>query len=142
MDLERVKLPRKFLIAQEALDILWTLDDSHLDVIDNELVILNPDPDALSDAEDIDDSSTRKIENMCDDQYITHEEKNGTGLYLLILLKQPLLLHGSSISLVFSNDSLSLLDFRKHITVAYLGLSIPRNASCRKLGFHKLMKIF
>ncbi|GBO27671.1 hypothetical protein AVEN_255980-1, partial [Araneus ventricosus] len=48
--------------AQEALDFLWTLDDSDLDDIDNELVILPPDIDALSDTEDIDDSSVWKME--------------------------------------------------------------------------------
>ncbi|GBM42775.1 hypothetical protein AVEN_81596-1 [Araneus ventricosus] len=30
-------MPRKFLTAQEALNFLWTLDDSDLDDIDNEL---------------------------------------------------------------------------------------------------------
>ncbi|GBL83419.1 hypothetical protein AVEN_110717-1 [Araneus ventricosus] len=67
-------MPRKFLTAQEALDFLWTLDDSDLDDIDNELVILPPDTDALRDTEDINDSSTRKVEEtMCDDQYITND---------------------------------------------------------------------
>ncbi|GBM68240.1 hypothetical protein AVEN_268721-1 [Araneus ventricosus] len=59
------------LRAEEALDFLWALDDSDLDDIDNQLVILPPDTDALSDTEDIDDSSTRKIEEtICDEQYI------------------------------------------------------------------------
>ncbi|GBM86124.1 hypothetical protein AVEN_43097-1 [Araneus ventricosus] len=31
------QMPRKFLTAQEALNYLWTLDDSDLDDIDNEL---------------------------------------------------------------------------------------------------------
>ncbi|GBM77602.1 hypothetical protein AVEN_165629-1 [Araneus ventricosus] len=56
------KLPREFLTVQEALDFLWTLDDNDLDDIDNKLVILPPDPEALSDIEDIDDPSMRKIE--------------------------------------------------------------------------------
>ncbi|GBN99461.1 hypothetical protein AVEN_213539-1 [Araneus ventricosus] len=56
---------------KEALDFFGTLDDSDLDDIDTEFAILPSDPDALSNTEDIDDSSTRKIEEtMCDDQYI------------------------------------------------------------------------
>ncbi|GBL74868.1 hypothetical protein AVEN_243711-1 [Araneus ventricosus] len=73
-------MPRKFLTGQEALDFLWTLDGSDLDDIDNELVILPPDPDALSDTEDIDDSSMRKIvETICADQCIT----NVTNVYYI-----------------------------------------------------------
>ncbi|GBM03189.1 hypothetical protein AVEN_70607-2-1, partial [Araneus ventricosus] len=55
--------------------VLGTLDDSDLDDINIELVILPPAPDALSDNEDIDDSSTRKIEEtMCDNQCITNDK--------------------------------------------------------------------
>ncbi|GBN61361.1 hypothetical protein AVEN_180203-1 [Araneus ventricosus] len=121
-------MPCKFLTAQEALEFLWTLYNSDLDGIDNELVIVPPDPDALRDTKDIDDSSRRKIEEtMRGDQYLpmismcitsynkyknevdlfdnhaadyftSIQGKNGTGLYLLMLLKQPLLLHGISIN--------------------------------------------
>ncbi|GBL79292.1 hypothetical protein AVEN_108855-1 [Araneus ventricosus] len=67
-------MPRKFLTVQEALNCLWTLDDSDLDDIDNELVIL---------PEDTDDSSTRKIEEtMCDDQCITSNNKYKNGIDL------------------------------------------------------------
>ncbi|GBM21689.1 hypothetical protein AVEN_248513-1 [Araneus ventricosus] len=58
----------------EALDFLWTSDESDLHDIDNELVILTPDPDAMSDTEDTDYLSTRKIEEtMCDGQCITDD---------------------------------------------------------------------
>ncbi|GBN94103.1 hypothetical protein AVEN_182666-1 [Araneus ventricosus] len=92
-------MPSKFLTAQEALDFLWTLDDSDLDDIDNELVILPPDIDALSDTEDIDDSSTWKMEEtMCDDQgitnvhYITYYNKYKNRLTCLIIMPK-LILH-------------------------------------------------
>ncbi|GBM32306.1 hypothetical protein AVEN_197072-1 [Araneus ventricosus] len=55
-------MPRKLLTAQEDLEFLQNLDGSFLDDIDSELVILHPDPDALCGTEDVDDSSTRKIE--------------------------------------------------------------------------------
>ncbi|GBN56303.1 hypothetical protein AVEN_117553-1 [Araneus ventricosus] len=45
-------MSRKFLTELKTLDFLWTLDDSDLDDMNNELVILPPDPDALSDIED------------------------------------------------------------------------------------------
>ncbi|GBN51160.1 hypothetical protein AVEN_236110-1 [Araneus ventricosus] len=65
---------RKFLNAQEALEFLCSLDDSGLDDKDNELVILPPDHNAMSDTENIDESSTRKIEEtMGDDQCITQD---------------------------------------------------------------------
>ncbi|GBN88043.1 hypothetical protein AVEN_111742-1 [Araneus ventricosus] len=67
------RMPRKFLTAQEGLDLLWTSDGSGLEDIDNELVIVPSDADALSDTGDIDDSSTIKIEEtMCDDQCFTN----------------------------------------------------------------------
>ncbi|GBN40315.1 hypothetical protein AVEN_155472-1 [Araneus ventricosus] len=76
------KMPRKFLTEQEALHFVKTLDDSDLDDIDNELVILFPDTNALSETEDIDDSSTREIEEiMCDDQFST----NDTNVHYYIL---------------------------------------------------------
>ncbi|GBL72635.1 hypothetical protein AVEN_127890-1 [Araneus ventricosus] len=57
-------MPLKFLTAKEALKCLRSLDDNDLDNIDNEFVILPQDSDALSDTEDIDDSSTKKIEEI------------------------------------------------------------------------------
>lgn len=61
-------MSRKFLTTQEALDFLWTLDDSDFEDNDNELVIVPPDPDLMSDTEEIDDSSVRKVEEiMCDE---------------------------------------------------------------------------
>ncbi|GBM58208.1 hypothetical protein AVEN_194024-1 [Araneus ventricosus] len=67
-------MTREFLSAEEALDFLWTSDGIDLDDIDNESVILPPDPNALSNTEDIDDSSTRKIEETTyDNQCITND---------------------------------------------------------------------
>lgn len=63
--------------------------------------------------------------------------KRGTGLYLLM-----------SISCFIEEqsaiwyDSLTLLDFRRHITVAYLRLSILRKLSRRTFMFNRLMKVF
>lgn len=62
-----LKMPRKFLTAYKAMNFCWTLDDSDdSDLVDseNDLVILLPDPNALSDTEEIDYSSTRKIEEI------------------------------------------------------------------------------
>ncbi len=39
---------------------------------------------------------------------------------------------------LFSDNSLSLLDFRRHKTVANLGFSIPRKPSFRKLGLEQV----
>lgn len=61
-------MSRKFLTTQEALEFLWTLDDSDFEDADNELVILPPEPDALSDTEEIDDSSLRKVEEIITDE--------------------------------------------------------------------------
>lgn len=61
------------LSAQEVLDCLWTLndhDDSDLFDIDNELVILPSDTDALSDTEKIYDSSTTKLEETMRDEIL------------------------------------------------------------------------
>ncbi|GBN88146.1 hypothetical protein AVEN_122306-1 [Araneus ventricosus] len=64
----------KIAALQVMQALSWTLDVSDLDDKNNKLVILSPDPDALSDTKDIDDSSTRKIEEtMCDDECITHD---------------------------------------------------------------------
>ncbi|GBN34182.1 hypothetical protein AVEN_58599-1 [Araneus ventricosus] len=38
---------------------------------------------------------------------------------------------------LFSDDSLRLHDFQRHITIAYLGFSNPRNPSDRKLGIQQ-----
>lgn len=61
-------MSRKFLTAQEALDFLWTLDDSDFEAADNELVISPPEPDSLSDTEEIDGSSLRKVEEVVSDE--------------------------------------------------------------------------
>ena len=58
----------KFLTVQKALDILWTLDDSDVEDANNDLVILSPDPDSLSDTEETDNSSERKVEEIVSDE--------------------------------------------------------------------------
>ncbi|GBL81065.1 hypothetical protein AVEN_138510-1 [Araneus ventricosus] len=43
---------------------------------------------------------------------------------------------------LFSDDSLSLRDFRRHTTVVYTRLSFPRKPSCRKLGVQYVNESF
>lgn len=58
-------MSREFLTTQKALVFYWTLDDKDgNDLVDiyNELGILRRDRDALGEIEEINDSSTRNIE--------------------------------------------------------------------------------
>ncbi|GBM20156.1 Fatty acid synthase, partial [Araneus ventricosus] len=60
-------------MMEEAQDFLGTLDDKDFDDIEDELLILPPHTDALIDTENIEISSTRKMEEtMCDAQCITN----------------------------------------------------------------------
>lgn len=70
-----------------------------------------------------------KLENENKQQVILlqFEEKNDNGLYLLMRLKYHYLLLGDSLDELFIDDSLSLLDFQRHITVAYWDFLFQRN---------------
>ncbi|GBO24256.1 hypothetical protein AVEN_64450-1 [Araneus ventricosus] len=66
-------------------------------------------------------------------QLIVHQFKVTNVSPLFINAFETAFVASWKLNQLFSDDSLSLLDFGRHMTVAYLGFSIPRNPSCIKL---------
>ncbi|GBM81545.1 hypothetical protein AVEN_174220-1 [Araneus ventricosus] len=103
-------MSRKFLTTEEAFDYLMSLADES-DDSDPEMIILLPDTDIVTDDEEL---------------MMPAPTLNMVMLFLTKSFKKKQL-----------ERALDLLEFRRHITIAYLGLYVPRNIAGRNLGIQQ-----